>query len=59
MGPREIDEAVGKIFDLLNDNAKEDEYAKKFLTDLLTDVFNEGYNYYANTHDPDIVLKIK
>jgi hypothetical protein len=42
MGPAQIDDAVNKIFDLLNDGAQNDLYARKYLTDLLTDIYNEG-----------------
>lgn len=44
MNSRQIDDAVDKIFDLLNDGAKDDPDARKFLADLLTDVYNAGYN---------------
>lgn len=45
MNPRQIEDAVDKIFDLLNDGAKDDPHARKFLADLLTDVYNAGYQH--------------
>ena len=45
MGPHQIDDAVDKIIDLLNDGARDDAHAKKYLADLLTDVYNKGVEY--------------
>jgi hypothetical protein len=45
MGPSQIEDSIDKIFDLLNDGAKDDLQARKVLADLLTDVYNAGYEH--------------
>lgn len=39
----QIEDVVDKIFDLLNDGAKDDKIARKTLSNWLTEIYNAGY----------------
>ena len=54
MNSSQIDDAVNKIFDLLNDGAKDDPDAQKFLADMLTDVYNAGYQHCKTDNNSNL-----